>query len=114
MQTHQSTAKYSTFTVAISALAGGIGAMSALLGAPAGEIVLGEICGLACVVAFTLLIWAAIQDGKQPDPPAADVPTRTPGQIARPGTASRPTLHPHYACTRPRPVGDRTRLSAEA
>ncbi len=95
---------YLTFTIAISAIAGAIGAMSALLGARAGEIVLGEMCGLACVIAFTLLIWAAIQDGKQPDRPAVDLPTRTTGQIA-PGTASRPTLHPQYARTQARPVG---------
>ena len=49
------------------ALAGGIGAVSAMLGVPVGAIVLGEMSAFACVVAFTLVIWAAIQDGKQPD-----------------------------------------------
>jgi hypothetical protein len=67
MQSNRSIAKYSTATVAISALAGTIAAVSAKLGAPTGAIVLSEICAFACVVAFTLLIWAAIQDGKQPD-----------------------------------------------
>jgi len=54
------------------ALAGGIGAVSAMVGVPVGAIVLGEMSALACVVAFTLLIWAAIQDGKQPDRAAAE------------------------------------------
>ncbi|MGA2012213.1 MAG: hypothetical protein ABSH51_17055 [Solirubrobacteraceae bacterium] len=44
--------------------------MSAALGAPGGLVVMAEASGLACVVAFTLLIWAAIQDGKQHDPAA--------------------------------------------
>jgi hypothetical protein len=56
----------------IFALAGGIGAVSATLGVPAGAIVLGEMSAFACVVAFTLLIWAAIQDGKQPDRTTAE------------------------------------------
>jgi hypothetical protein len=56
----------------VSALAVGIGMLSSLLGAPLGAIVLGEVSGFACVVAFTLLIWAAIQDGKHPDPAAAN------------------------------------------
>ena len=67
MQSHPRSAKYATVTIAISALAGAIGAASATLGAPVGAIVLSEMCAFACVVAFTLLIWAAIQDGKQPD-----------------------------------------------
>ena len=67
MQSNQSFANYSIATLAISALAGGIGALSASLGAPVGAIVLGELSAFACVVVFTLLIWAAIQDGKQPD-----------------------------------------------
>ncbi|MGP0033321.1 MAG: hypothetical protein ACLP4R_01885 [Solirubrobacteraceae bacterium] len=56
----------------IFALAGGIGAVSATLGVPVGAIVLGEMSAFACVVAFTLLIWAAIQDGKQLDWAAAE------------------------------------------
>lgn len=100
MQADQSFAKYSSFTIAISAIAGGVGAMSAALGASAAEIVLGEMCGLACVVAFTLLIWAGIQDGKQPDRPAIDVPIRTPGRRARPRTPSRPMPHPQAVRSR--------------
>ena len=46
--------------------------MSATLGVPVGAIVLGEMSAFACVVAFTLLIWAAIQDGKQLDRAAAE------------------------------------------
>ena len=106
MHSDQQFAKYSTAAIAISALAGGIGAMSALLGAPVAEIVLGEMSAFALVVTFTLLIWAAIQDGKQPDRPAVDVRTTTPEPIARPHTSSRPPLHPQYAHAQPRPVGD--------
>ena len=51
---------------AILMLAVGIGAVSAVLGAPLGLVAMSEVSSLACVVAFTLLIWAAIQDGKQP------------------------------------------------
>ena len=61
-----------------SALAALIGTLSSTLGAPLGAIALGEVSGFACVVAFTLLIWAAIQDGKQPDRVAADRHTRNP------------------------------------
>jgi hypothetical protein len=69
MQSHQSFAKYPTATIAtatlaISVLAGAIVAASAMLGAPAGVIVLGETSRCACIFAFALLIWAAIQDGK--------------------------------------------------
>jgi hypothetical protein len=56
----------------IFAVAGGIGAVSAMLDVPVGAIVLGEVRAFACVVAFTLLIWAAIQDGKQPDRATAE------------------------------------------
>ena len=72
MQSHHRFAKYSTVTVAVSALAGALGVASATFGAPLGAIVLSEICAFACVVVFTLLIWAAIQDGKQPDRAAAE------------------------------------------
>jgi len=63
---------YSIATLAIATLviwtvAAGIGALSATLGAPLGAIMLGEVSGFACLVAFTLLICGAIQDGKQPD-----------------------------------------------
>jgi O-antigen/teichoic acid export membrane protein len=64
MQSDQRFAKYSIIVVAISAIAAGFGTLSAALGAPAGAIVLGEVSGFACFVAFTMLIWAAIQDGK--------------------------------------------------
>jgi len=70
MQSDGRVARYSIATT--SALAVGLGALSATLGAPVGAIVFGEMCGLACVVAFTLLIWAAIQDGKQPERAAAE------------------------------------------
>jgi len=66
MKSDRRFARYSIVTVAISAFAGGIATLSATLGAPAGAIVLGEMCGLACLVAFTLLIWGAIEDGKHP------------------------------------------------
>jgi heme A synthase len=72
MQSDQRFARCSIVITAILALAAGIGTLSATLGAPLGAIVLGEISGFACLVAFTLLIWAAIQDGKQPDRAAAD------------------------------------------
>jgi hypothetical protein len=72
MQSNQRFANYSIATIAISALAGGIAALSATLGAPVGAIVLGEMSGFACVVVFTLLVYAAIQDGKQPDRAAAE------------------------------------------
>ena len=67
MQSDPRFARYSTITLAVSALAGVIAAVSATLGAPIGAIVLSEMCAFACVVAFTLLIWAAIEDPKQPD-----------------------------------------------
>ena len=57
---------------AILALAGSTGAVSATLGAALGAIVLGEISTFACVVAFTVLIWAAIQEGKLPDRATAE------------------------------------------
>jgi heme A synthase len=72
MQSDQRFARCSIVITAILALAAGIGTLSATLGAPLGAIVLGEISGFACLVAFTLLIWAAIQDGKQPDRAAAE------------------------------------------
>ena len=72
MQSDQRFARCSIVITAILALAAGIGTLSATLGAPLGAIVLGEISGFACLVAFTLLIWAAIQDGKQTDRAAAD------------------------------------------
>jgi len=72
MQSDQRFARCSIVITAILALAAGIGTLSATLGAPLGAIVLGEVSGFACLVAFTLLIWAAIQDGKQPDRAAAD------------------------------------------
>lgn len=53
--------------LACSMLAVAAGVVSAALGAPGGLVVMAEASGLACVVAFTLLIWAAIQDGKQHD-----------------------------------------------
>ena len=67
MQSDQRFATCSIAAIVILALAGGIGVISAMLGVPVGAIVLGEMSAFACVVAFTLLIWAAIQDGKQPD-----------------------------------------------
>lgn len=72
MQSDQRFAICSILVIVVSALAVGIGTLSSLLGAPLGAIVLGEVSGFACVVAFTLLIWAAIQDGKHPDPAAAN------------------------------------------
>jgi hypothetical protein len=72
MQSDQLLATCSILITLISALAVGIGMLSSLLGAPLGAIVLGEVSGFACVVVFTLLIWAAIQDGKHPDPAAAN------------------------------------------
>jgi hypothetical protein len=72
MQADRRFARCSLVTITISALAAGVGALSATLGAPPAAIVPGEMCGLACVVAFTLLIWAAIQDGKQPERAAAE------------------------------------------
>lgn len=71
MQSDQRFAMGSIAAIAILAFAVGIGAVSAMLGAPAGAIVLSEMSAFACVVAFSLLIWAAIQDGKQPDRAAA-------------------------------------------
>jgi nitrate reductase gamma subunit len=56
----------------VTALAGGIATVSAMLGASVVAIALGEMCVVACVVAFTLLIWAAIQDGKQADRAAVE------------------------------------------
>jgi hypothetical protein len=72
MQSDQRFAACSIAASAILALAGGIGAVSAMLGVPVGAIVLGEMSAVACVVTFTLLIWGAIQDGKQRDPAAAE------------------------------------------
>ena len=71
MQSDQRFAMCSIVITVISALAVGIGTLSSTLGAPLGAIVLGEVCGFACLVAFTLLIWAAIQDGKHPEPTVA-------------------------------------------
>lgn len=67
MQSDQRFASCSIVITVISALAAGIATLSAMLGAPAGAIVLGEVSAFACLIAFTLLIWAAIQDGRQPD-----------------------------------------------
>ena len=67
MQSDQRFARCSIVITVILALAAGIATLSAMLGAPAGAIVLGEVSAFACLVAFTLLIWAAIQDGRQPD-----------------------------------------------
>lgn len=72
MQSDQPLAICSIFITVISAVAVGIGILSSTLGAPLGAIVLGEVSGFACVVAFTLLIWAAIQDGKHPEPAVAN------------------------------------------
>jgi hypothetical protein len=72
MQSDGRFARCSIAGVATTALAGGFAALSATLGVPPAAIVLGEMCGFACVVAFTLLIWAAIQDGKQPEPATAE------------------------------------------
>lgn len=72
MNSDQRFAMCSIAAIVIFALAGGIGAVSAMLDVPVGAIVLGEMSAFACVVAFTLLIWAAIQDGKQPDRAAAE------------------------------------------
>jgi hypothetical protein len=72
MQSQHRLITYLIATITFSALAGGIALTSALLGAPAGAIVLGEMSALACVVAFTLLIWGAIEDGKEPRETAAD------------------------------------------
>jgi hypothetical protein len=72
MQSDGRFARCSIATIAISALAAGVGALSATLGVPPAAIVRGKMCGFACVVAFTLLIWAAIQDGKQPDRTAVE------------------------------------------
>ena len=67
MQSDQRFARCSIVITVILALAAGIATLGAMLGAPAGAIVLGEVSAFACLVAFTLLIWAAIQDGRQPD-----------------------------------------------
>jgi heme A synthase len=72
MQSDQRFVICSIVTTIILALAAGIGTLSSTLGAPLGAIVLGEVSGFACVVAFTLLIWAAIQDGKHPEPAVAN------------------------------------------
>jgi len=55
----------------ILALTGGVGTLSATLGVPLAAIALGAISAFVCAVAFTLLIWAAIQDGKQRERAAA-------------------------------------------
>ena len=67
MQSHQSFAKYPTVAIATATSRdpGASPRASAMLGAPAGVIVLGETSRCACISAFALLIWAAIQDGKQ-------------------------------------------------
>ncbi len=72
MNSDQRFATCSIATIVIFALAGGIATVSAMLGVPVGAIVLGEMSSFACVAAFTLLIWAAIQDGKQPDRAAVE------------------------------------------
>jgi hypothetical protein len=72
MNSDQRFAMCSIDAIVVFAVAGGIGAVSAMLDVPVGAIVLGEVSAFACVVAFTLLIWAAIQDGKQPDQATAE------------------------------------------
>jgi hypothetical protein len=72
MQSNQCFVMCSIVTTVILALAVAIGTLSSALGVPLGAIVLGEVSAFACLVAFTLLIWAAIQDGKHPDPTAAN------------------------------------------
>jgi hypothetical protein len=72
MKSDQRFATCSIAAIATLALTGGIGAVSAMFGVPVGAIVLSEMSAFACVVAFTLLIWAAIQDGKQADRAAAE------------------------------------------
>jgi hypothetical protein len=67
--------RFATCSIAgsvILALAGATGTVSATLGVPLGAIVLAEMSAVACLVAFTLLIWAAIQDGKLPERAAAE------------------------------------------
>jgi hypothetical protein len=72
MQSNQRFVMCSIVTTVILALAVAIGTLSSALGVPLGAIVLGEVSAFACLVAFTMLIWAAIQDGKHPDPTAAN------------------------------------------
>ncbi len=72
MNSDQRFAMCSIAAIVIFALAGGIATVSAMLAVPVGAIVLGEMSAFACVVAFTLLIWGAIQDGKQPDRAGAE------------------------------------------
>jgi hypothetical protein len=67
MQSHHRSFTCSIVITGIVVVAAVLATVSATLGAPVGAIVLGEVSGLACLTAFTLLIWAAIQDGKQPD-----------------------------------------------
>jgi hypothetical protein len=53
---------------AVAVLASVVGVAAGSLGiVPPGAVVLGEFCALACVAAFTLLIWAAIEDGRRFD-----------------------------------------------
>ena len=54
--------------LAASAVAVGVGVVSAALGAPLAMVVMCTVSCVACVIAFTLLIWAAIQDGQHPEP----------------------------------------------
>ncbi|MBV8400059.1 MAG: hypothetical protein JOZ17_15170 [Acetobacteraceae bacterium] len=49
-------------------MAVGVGVVSAALGAPLAMVVMCTVSCVACVIAFTLLIWAAIQDGQHPEP----------------------------------------------
>ena len=72
MNSDQRFAMCSIAAIVVFAVAGGIGAVSAMLDVPVGAIVLGEVSAFACVVAFTLLISAAIQHGKQPDRETAE------------------------------------------
>jgi hypothetical protein len=67
MRANHQFAKYTTGAIAIAALGGGIATAGSLLGTPVGAIVLTEVCAFACLVTFTLLIWGAILDGRQPD-----------------------------------------------
>jgi heme A synthase len=72
MQSDQRFAICSIAAIVTFAVAVGIGAVSAMLDVPLGAIALGEMSAFACVAAFTLLIWAAIQDGKEPDRAAVE------------------------------------------
>jgi hypothetical protein len=66
MQADSCTRRCSLVATTVAVLASVVGVAAGLLGVvPAGAVVLGEFCALACVGAFTLLIWAAIEDGRR-------------------------------------------------